>query len=150
MPDLNDELTRGIWRTKADRRTVGTEAMSDAARPEPRMVEVGRDSAQNARRMPVIDDPWMLKLVWWHAKLRAVATGEHVRVIETTPHADPHALDAHDASSVIRCFDGSRLPVTEAGMQEATLSVHARRQVREIEAWAQALVEGEATDDEDA
>jgi hypothetical protein len=64
--------------------TVGTEAMSDAARPRPitaRMVEEGRGTVAQTVCVPCLDDPHIRDLAWSIAKLTALAEGRGVRVV---------------------------------------------------------------------
>lgn len=124
-------------------RTVGTEAMSDQARPrkiEARLAEEGRRNKQQVQRMPMVEDLWVRRLAWWSAKLRAIARGEHVRVLEGVPEEDASAIDGE--GSMVAGFDGARTPITSAAMQEATISIRARQKCEELEDWARRLCDG--------
>lgn len=107
-----------------------------------RMVEEGRTD-EVVRRLPALPPgSSLLKLAWWAAKCRAVANGEHVHVLEGVPEADASAIDGEPAGC--REFDGTRILLTEAAMTEATLELHAKRMLREIEDWARELLEAGA------
>lgn len=126
--------------------TVGTEAMSDRARPRSlegvRLVEEGRRDRETRRFPALPQNSSVLRIAWWTAKCRAVAHGEHVSVLEGVPVQDASAIDGEAGG----CgdWDGPRLPINNSAMQEATLEVQARRKLREIEEWARGLLEGEA------
>ena len=124
--------------------------MSEAARPpaagerqQPRMVEVGRSEKNEVRRFPVLpQNSAVLRVAWWTAKCRAVATGNHVYVLEGIPESDASAIDGEAGGDV--GFDGPRALVNSAGLQEATLEVQAKRMLRQIEEWAEGLLDGGA------
>jgi hypothetical protein len=125
--------------------TVGTETMSEQARPRPitaRLAEEGRGAAQS-RRFPALPaNSAVLRVAWWAAKCRAVARGDHVEVLEGVPEEDASAIDGEEGGP---CgYDGSRVPISRAAMQEATLEISAQAMLAQIEDWARGLLEDSA------
>jgi hypothetical protein len=116
--------------------TVGTEAMSDAARPRPitaRMVEEGRDRKREAeeRKVAYVEDLYVTRFVQEVAWLEAVDGDRHQYAVIGTlvDDGEPRRNDGPQTSGA---YGGSAMPLEGVGCKLTDMSLKARRCLQAI------------------